>query len=372
MKTLNEILTELKYTVEEIKTIEELMDQNDLDYDLVLEFTEKELQTHLRLTVGKAKKLKAKFKELTEVPAEKSAIELPALPTEFTTFNVVVTGNTTINSSVINDFLNFGIMYSLGVEKIGQNLLDLINRRSDETDEPNSIEISKITGTVAKFKNVDASIAHLLGTDIGFLQDRHEVFKNIKIKMLPTIIQFFNEALQFRLNIASIDNLILSKLGSQKIGENIDASILNIAAQDLIVTINKTLKGNNHYVVKASIELYNELFELLENQELLKFLNCRDTRDLLQKCGVTYTPKDVAVLKQLPLIIYQILHILETEAINDSKILIAYLQTVWSNARVLDWTKLNIFDSQIAKTISTTANSEEAANTVVAGKLIEL
>lgn len=363
MKTLNEILTGLKYTVEEIKTIEELMAQNDLDYDLVLEFTEKELQTHLGLTVGKAKKLKAKFKELTEVPEVKTEVALPTLPTEFTTFKVVVTGNTTINSTVINDFLNFGIMYSLGVEKIGQNLLELINRRSDETDEPNSVEISKITGVVAKFKNVDSSIAHLLGTDIGFLQDRHIVFKDIKTKMLPTIIQFFNEALQFRLNLASIDNLILSKLSSQKIGENIDASVLNIAAQDLIVTINKSLKGNNHYIVKASIELYTELFELLEDKELLKFLNCRDTRDLLQKCGVTYTPKDVAVLKQLPLIIYQILHILESEAINDPKILIAYLQTVWANARILDWTKLNIFDANLSQSMTNEVRTLASVNT---------
>jgi len=373
MKTLNEILTGLNYSVEEIKNIDELMIENDLDFDLVLEFTEKELQNHLGLTVGKAKKLKVKFKELTETPAEKNNVELPTLPTEFTTFKVVVTGNTTINSTVINDFLNFGIMYSLGVEKIGQNLLDLINRRSDETDEPNSVEISKITGIVAKFKNVDSSIAHLLGTDIGFLQDRHAVFGDIKTKMLPTIIQFFNEALQFRLNIASIDNLILSKLSAQKIGENIDSTVLNIAAQDLIVTINKSLKGNNHFIVKASIELYNELFELLENQELLKFLNCRDTRDLLQKCGVTYTPKDVAVLKQLPLIIYQILHILETEAINDPKILIAYLQTVWANARILDWTKLNIFDSNLSQDSHVTINSvsNNATNLNIA-KLMEL
>ena len=155
MTTIREILTGLSYNNEEITNIESLMKENDLDLDLLLEFTEKELQTHLGLTVGKAKKLKVKFKELTAALSENNEITLPKLPTEFTTFNVVVTGNTTINSSVINDFLNFGIMYSLGVEKIGQNLLDLINRRSDETDEPNSIEISKITGTVAKFKNVE-------------------------------------------------------------------------------------------------------------------------------------------------------------------------------------------------------------------------
>ena len=255
--TIREILTGLSYTNEEITNIEGLMKENDLDEELVLEFTEKVLQTHLGLTVGKAKKLKAKFKELTSPASAADEVTLPTLPTEFSTFKVVVTGNTTINSSVINDFLQFGIMYSLGVEKIGENLLDLINRRSDETDEPNSTYISEISGMVSKFRNVDASIAHLLGTDIGFLQDRHSVFGNIRNKMLPTIIQFFNEALQFRLNIASIDNLILSKLSAQKIGENIDAAVLNIAAQDLIVTINKSLKGNNHYVVKASIELYN-------------------------------------------------------------------------------------------------------------------
>lgn len=51
MTTIREILAGLTYTEAEIAAIEDLMKENDLDLDLVLEFTEKELQNHLGLTL---------------------------------------------------------------------------------------------------------------------------------------------------------------------------------------------------------------------------------------------------------------------------------------------------------------------------------
>jgi hypothetical protein len=318
------------------------MKENDLDsIEVLRECSVKELQTVLGLTLGKAKLLSGLLKDAGEEVAVKE-VALPSIPRDFDAVTLEVTGNTKVNVQNVYKYLQFGGLYALGIEDIGKSLFELIKRREEELDEPNPDNISKLNLLIAKFTELDTSLALALNTSIGYFSKRHDIYKNVQQNMVPSCIALINDILSFRLDLASIDSLVLARtFGMQKVSSDISLNSVIIAAEEFSIKISRDLRGDNLLIINESMKLYKELFGVLDDTELLKYLGAKDKRDLLLKLGVKYTPKDIQMMQELPTIIYQFLYCVENESFNDPKLLVNYLQKVWQQAKLIDWSKFN-------------------------------
>lgn len=318
------------------------MKEADLDtIEVLSQCSVKELQSELGLTLGKAKMLNVLLKQENTEEAPKD-VQLPSMPSDFNNIKLQVTGNTKVNIQNVLKYLQFGALNALGIEDIGKALFDLIKRREEELDEPNPSDISKLNLLIAKFQNLDSSLALALNTSIGYFSQRHNIYKAVQSNLVPSCIQLISDILAFRLDLASIDSLILGRtFGMQKISNDISLGTVVIAAEEFSIKISKDLRGDNLLIIEESMKMYKELFDTLDNTDLQKYLGAKDKRDLLLKLGVKYTPKDIQMLQELPIIIYQFLHCIENDSFTDSKLLVTYLQKVWQQAKLLDWSKFN-------------------------------
>jgi hypothetical protein len=141
--------------------------------------------------------------------------------------------------------------------------------------------------------------------------------------------------------MSDFNSIILAKTLRTKKVEDVQADGLVIAAEDLAVNINKVFAGLNGLIVKEALKIYKEVFEIVNDKELQEFVGAKDTRDMMRKLGVIYSPKDVKSFELLKELIYQMLIVLENdEVISDNDMLYAYLQNVWNKSKLIDWNKL--------------------------------
>lgn len=337
MKT---ILSKLKLTDDESAILLDKIKSADLDsIEILKECSIKELQSELGLTLGKAKLLNSLLKESKDDVKE---VELPQIPKDFSTISLQVTGNTKINTENVFKYLQFGVLYSLGIEEIGKSLFELVKRREDELDEPNPANITKLNLLIAKFQELDTSLAMALNTSLGYFSKRHDIYRTVQMNMVPSCMCLINDILAFRLDLASIDTLILSRtFNMQKVSTDVSLHSVIIAAEEFSIKIARDLRGDNLLIIDESMKLYKRLFDILDDTELQKYLGAKDKRDLLLKLGVKYTPKDIQMLQELPTLIYQFLYCVENDSFNDQKLLLQYLQKVWQQAKLIDWSKFN-------------------------------
>lgn len=342
MDKIIEILEKLGFTAHELNTITSKLTELDLiSIEVLKECSVKELQNELGLTLGKAKTLMVELKNIK--PKETIVdVTLPNLPVDLSNIQLEVTGNTKVNTVNVLKYLRFGVLYSLRLEDIGKQLFELVKRREEELDEPNPPHITKLNLLIAKFSNLDTALALAMGTSLGYFQQRHEVYKRVQENMVPACITLINDILQFRLDLANIDSLIISRtFGMQKMSSEISLTNVNIAAEDFNIKVAKDLRGDNLCIIEESMKMYKELLDVLDETELQKYLGAKDKRDLLLKLGIKFTPKDIQMMQELPTIIYQFLYCIDKEEFSDSKLLVQYLQKVWQTARILDWSKFN-------------------------------
>lgn len=326
----------------EMDSLMNRLETNELDDMAVLkDCTQSDVTKYLEFPIGRAKKFIKAIKEHENDRKDViEAVELPQLPEDWSTTTPIATGNTKINLKMVHDYIRFGVLYSMGIENIASTLMGLIVSRADELDEPNPEEISLINMSIAKFKDVDATLASALDTSMWYLSNRHKMSSVVADSMLNAVIPFINDALGFRMEIASVDNIILKRIAGGRVATDISIENLAISSEDMVIKLNKSLRGDRYLVIKESLKLYDELLGYLNNTEVHKHVGARDYRDMLSKVGATYTPKDIAVFNKLPELVYQILHGLENESlVNNDRALVKYLQNIWSKSKVLDWSK---------------------------------
>lgn len=376
MEKIIEILNNVGVIGTDADEILKLMQNADLNsIEVLQECSVKELQSELGLTLGKAKALAAQVKNYKGKDTIVD-ISLPSVPADLNQVQLEVTGNTKVNTSNVLKYLQFGVLYSLGVEDIGKRLFELIKRREEELDEPNPANITKLNLLIAKFSSVDSALALALNTGLGYFQQRHDIYSNVQTNMVPACITLINDILQFRLNLSDIDSLILSRtFGLQKISSDISLTNVVIAAEDFSIKVSKDLRGDNLCIIEESMKMYKELLDILDETELQKYLGAKDKRDLLLKLGVKFTPKDIQMMQELPVIIYQFLYCIDKEEFNDSKILVQYLQKVWQVAKILDWSKFKAPSTSVQNTLiqtTPTSNNQNQSAAKEASLLIDL
>ena len=362
MKTIvKKLLADAVVTLSEYKSIEDVVTDLEVEGAESLAdikfLDEKQIKTIFALKPIQAKKLLNFIKSYSTEPKKKKIdIKLPPMPSNLSTIGTIeVTGNKNVDLKSIVSFVEFGIMYGLGTEVIGDKLIKLLSSRMEELDEPASASMIKAYTTVAKFASFDTNISAVLDFNLSLLPKRHGMAKEITESMMPVIVEFMNEAMDFRLEVGDINTLLLKKaLNSAKVSSDVSADTLVIAAEELAMRVAGNLRGLNSMIVAESLKLYKELFELINDSELQKFLGANDTRDMLIKLGVKYTPKDVAAFQKLPELVYQMLYVLKTpDYLEDDKVLYTYLQNVWSNAKLINWAKFGELKSTHSQCIAT-------------------
>ena len=330
-------------TTEEMDTIISNLEEEGVEVIEDVKFLdEKQIKEIFNLKPIQAKKLLKVTKSFSNEKKEKIEIKIPTMPTDFNTIGTIeVTGNKNVDMKSIVGFVEFGIMYGMGVENIGNNLIKLLTSRMDELDEPVTEDIVTAFKTIAKFENFDNNIATALDFNLSLLPKRHNMATEIRNDMMPNVVEFINEAMDFRLDVSDINTLLLKKsLNSAKVSSDISADTLVIAAEELAMKVARNLRGLNSMVVQESLKLYKELFELINDSKIQKFVGASDSRDMLIKIGVKHTPKEVALFQKLPELVYQMLYVLkQPDYLNNDEALYTYLQNIWSNAKLINWAK---------------------------------
>lgn len=288
------------------------------------------------------------IKDYGEDSEEPESYELPTLPTNFGTISgIEITGNKNIDLEVVNNFIEFGLLYGMGTETMGIKLTKLMKSRMEDLDVPATVEVIKAYKVAAKFEQFDQKIAGVLDFELSMLASRHDMANEIMDYLAKDIITFVNDALEFRLELSDINTLILQRIPKARVGSDITGELLLTSAEELAIRISKRLRGLNSLIVKESLKLYKELFEIINDTDLQKFLGVNDTKDLLNKLNVQYTPKDVKAFQKVPELIYQMLFVLsKPEILNNDKFLYKYLQNVWANGKTLDWAKFGALSSK--------------------------
>jgi len=268
-------------------------------------------------------------------------VEIPKMPKDLSSIKLEVTGKTEIDVERIVNFIEMAMLSGMNIDKIGQEILLLVEQRMKELEEPANNRIIEIYKLVAKFRNFDENVAAVLDFNLSLLPKRHQVVKEIKNKMVPSIVGFINEALNFRISMSDFNSIILAKNLKTKKVEDVNIDNLIIASEDLAVNTNKVFAGLNNIIVNESLKLYKEVFELLNDKNLQEFLGAKDTRDLMRKLDIDYTPKDVKSFELLKELIYQMLIVLENDELaTNPDMLYSYLQNVWNKSKSIDWNKI--------------------------------
>lgn len=292
-------------------------------------------------------------------------LELPDIPQDMSSMpDLQVSGNTAIDVKGVMTMINFTIMYGLGTEGIGENLVRLIHNKIEERDEQVTPEIINVFKTAAKFKDLNNALTTALDFDLSLVANRHVVAGEVIEGTKKAVVSFIGTALGVRSDLSDFNSILLKNtLSAHKVDKQISTDEIEVASSELIIDLNKTLRGFNHMTVEASLALYNELYDHLDNTELHKFLGVRDREELLTRLHVKLSPKDVAGLKKLPVLMYQILHVIEhPEILSNSTALYTYLQKIWSSRSTVAWARFGSITTADTKPIT------KAEQAVVANK----
>jgi hypothetical protein len=260
------------------------------------------------------------------------------MPKDFSSIQLNISGKTQLNIEDVIKFIEFAALYGLGAETIGNKVLELVEKRIQELEEPADKNIINVYKLVSKFKNFESSAIAAINFELSLLPKRHQVAKRVSNTIIPAILGFINEALNFRIQIADIDSVILAKTLRTKKVDGVSTENILIAVEDLAVNINKIFAGLNKIIVDQALDLYKQAYNLIEDQNLQEIVGAKDTRDLMRKIGLTYSPKDVKSFDLLKELVYQMLMVVENdEILADNDKLYVYLQNVWNKSKLIDW-----------------------------------
>jgi len=327
----------IKVKEEKVKEIiqnlqnEEVTDLSDLRY-----FDKNDLSSLFGFKKLNTAKLQEAIKKLNRKSIQ---VKLPEFPKEISNVELTVTGKTKLNVENVINFIEMSMLSGLGAEKIGKKILELLEQRMNELEEPASNEIVNVYKLVAKL-DVPEQLA-ALDFNLSLLPKRHKVIDNIKTEVVPSIVGFINDALDFRLVMSDFNSIILAKnLRSKKV-EDVSIDNLILASEELAVKTNKVFAGLNLKITEETLKLYKEVFSIIEDKKLQEFLGAKDTRDLLKKIGLDYNPKVVKSFNLLKELVYQMLIVLQDdEIITNPEMLYAYCQNVWNKSKLIDWVEL--------------------------------
>ena len=260
------------------------------------------------------------------------------MPKDFSSIQLNISGKTQLNIEDVIKFIEFAALYGLGAETIGNKVLELVEKRIQELEEPADKNIINVYKLVSKFKNFESSAIAAINFELSLLPKRHQVAKRVSNTIIPAILGFINEALNLRIQIADIDSVILAKTLRTKKVDGVSTENILIAVEDLAVNINKIFAGLNKIIVDQALDLYKQAYNLIEDQNLQEIVGAKDTRDLMRKIGLTYSPKDVKSFDLLKELVYQMLMVVENdEILADNDKLYVYLQNVWNKSKLIDW-----------------------------------
>jgi hypothetical protein len=162
--------------------------------------------------------------------------------------------------------------------------------------------------------------------------------------------------------ISDFNSIVLAKNLKAKKVEDVNIDNIILASEDLAVNTNKVFAGLNNIVVTETLKIYKEVFKLLNDKDLQEFVGAKDTRDMMRKLGIDYSPKDVKSFELLKELVYQMLVVLQNDDLaTNPDALYAYLQNVWSKSKMIDWGKLLQITSPKANKTYEKENAERNA-----------
>lgn len=329
-----------------IEGVVEILNQNGIVSSADVElFTDKELSTMVSVQPGlNAVGVKKIVKALREAKIEENSVVLPELPEEFNSnITLTINGNLNVPMAALLAYIRVTILSKLGIEDIGKAVSKLVNARLNSLDEPANAAHIKVFTLCEKFRSIDDTMSKILldklDIKLGLVNKRHEIINLGDAVLLPSLVKYLNDVMDFRYDISNVDSYMLSKLfGRDKIGADVDYTNLVVATQEFIINTNHVLKGLNTLIIQETYKLYTELFELIQSRDLLEFLGAKDTGDLLRALGITITPRDLKLYEQLPTAVYSLLSVAgsDGEKFKDPQVIYAYLQKVWSVFQTLN------------------------------------
>lgn len=267
---------------------------------------------------------------------------LPTLPESLKSpIDVRVTANVTADIPTMVRYINILNLHNLGIETIATRLFDTVSARFDTLEVGATEKQLEIFKTVAKFNSIDDSIYKALMEKLnmaGSLVDcRHDIINAGNETFIPDLTVFINDALDFGQNMGNINTEVVRRLfGLPKPGGNINIDDLTIAANVFINNCNKGIKGLNTPVINATYELYHELYELLDSEDLHDFLGVTSRDELLRKLGISITPRQARAFKELPGAVFTLIAATDNAELRDPANLYAYLNTAWQALRTID------------------------------------
>lgn len=268
--------------------------------------------------------------------------ELPTLPAALVSpIEVRVTANVTADVPTMVRYINVLNLHNLGIESIAKKLFDTVSARFDTLEVGATPEQLEIFKTVAKFNSIDDSMYKALMEKLnmaGSLVDcRHDIIRVGNDTFIPALAEFLNNALDFGQSVGQVNTEVLRRLfGLPKPGGNVNIEDLTIAVNSFINECNQGIKGLNTPVINATYELYHELYELLDSEDLHKFLGVSSRDELLRRLGVTITPKQARAFKELPGAVFTLMAAVDNTELRDPANLYAYLNTAWQALRTID------------------------------------
>lgn len=254
---------------------------------------------------------------------------------------VKVTANVTADIPTMVRYINVLNLHNLGIEGIATKLFNVVSERFDTLEVGATEKQLDIFKTVAKFNSIDNSIYRALMEKLnmaGSLVDcRHDIISLGNNTFIPDLAVFINDALDFGQNMGNINTEVVRRLfGLARPGGNINIDDLTIAANNFINNCNRGIKGLNTPVINATYELYHELYELLDSEELHEFLGVNSRDELLRRLGVSITPKQAKAFKELPEAVFTLIAATDNDELRDPANLYAYLNTAWQALRTID------------------------------------
>lgn len=291
------------------------------------------------------KKVIAAFKSEVASTAEAAgAVALPTMPASMTSsMDIVTTGNVEANMGAIVKYINVINLYNLDIEDIAANLIAQVEHRFAQQDLPATDGQLEIYKTVNKFKADDSEIykkvIEKFDMKAALVDSRESVIDMGNEMFIPAIVEFVNDALDFRLQVANIDEVVIRRvLNVSSPGTNVNVEDVRMATNNFIMSVNTGIAGLNTLVINETYKLYIELYELLSNDDLHTFLGCSNKEELLKLCGVSISPKQARVFTELPESIYALVEAGKgTNAnLNDKEYLYKYLSKAWEAMKTLD------------------------------------
>lgn len=308
-------------------------------------FSDKEIESMIKNVEGlNAVGIKKVLKVVREAKAEESQVILPEIPEEFnSSITLTVNGNLNIPMDALLAYVRVVILNKLGIEDIGLAVANLVTSRLDGLDEAASVDQLRIFQLTEKFRRIDdtifTSILNRVNIKLGLVNQRKGIIELGDAVLLPSLVSYLNDVMDFRHDISGVDSYMLNKMfGRSNIGSDVDYANLVVATQEFIINTNKVLKGLNTLIIKETYRLYVELFDLIQDKALLEFLGAKDTGDLMRALGVSITPRDLKLYEQLPNAIYALLSVAGSDGarFKDPQVVYAYLQKVWGIFQTLN------------------------------------